>query len=197
MRADVLLDASGEPGRSYTVVDDFYRRRAYRLLDLRYAKERLHGGRAGAALPKLAPNPVSEPDLARAERHRIDFGGGMMGDMPGMGMMRGMAWTVNGESMPEHDHEPILKLALGSSYIFDLVNDTRWDHPIHLHGHAFRVISRDGTPAPRREWLDTVLLPAQTRAEIAFVADNPGHWMIHCHILEHQESGMMAVVRVA
>ncbi|MGH8222730.1 MAG: multicopper oxidase family protein [Woeseiaceae bacterium] len=199
MRADVLLDATGEPGRSYTVVDDFYRRRAYRLLDLRYAKERLRGGRAGAALPRLAPNPVSEPDLARAERHRIDFGGGMMGNMPGMGMMRGMAWTVNGEPMPEHghDHEPMLKLALGRSYVFDLINDTRWDHPIHLHGHAFRVLSRDGRAAPRPEWLDTVLLPAQTRAEIAFVADNPGHWMIHCHILEHQASGMMAVVQVA
>ncbi|MGQ0546711.1 MAG: multicopper oxidase family protein [Betaproteobacteria bacterium] len=199
MRADVLLDATGEPGRAYPVVDDFYSRRAYRLLDLRYEKERLRHGRAGSALPKLAPNPLGEPDLARAERHRIDFGGGMMGDMPGMGMMRGMAWTVNGEPMPEHGHghEPILKLALGRSYVFDLVNDTRWDHPIHLHGHAFRVLRREGRPAARREWLDTVLLPAQTKAEIAFVADNPGHWMIHCHILEHQHSGMMAVIRVA
>ena len=199
MRADILLDAAGELGRSYSVVDDFYRTRAYRLLDLRYAKERRRGGRAGTALPKLAANPVSEPNLARAERHRIEFGGGMMGNMPGMDMMRGMAWTVNGEPMPDHghDHEPVLKLVLGRSYVFDLLNETRWDHPIHLHGHAFRVLSREGSATRHREWLDTVLLPAQTRAEIAFVADNPGDWMIHCHILEHQHSGMMAVVRVA
>src|SRR5687768_11555905 len=62
MRADVLLDAAGEPGRSYQVVDDFYARRAYRLLDLRYAAELLRGGRAGGPPPKLAANPLSEPD---------------------------------------------------------------------------------------------------------------------------------------
>jgi FtsP/CotA-like multicopper oxidase with cupredoxin domain len=96
-----------------------------------------------------------------------------------------------------HGHEPVLKLGLGRSYVLDLVNDTQWDHPIHLHGHAFRVISRDGRPTPHREWLDTVLMRPRTRAEVAFVADNPGNWMIHCHILEHQHSGMMAVIRVA
>jgi FtsP/CotA-like multicopper oxidase with cupredoxin domain len=199
MRADILLDATAEPGRSYRVVDDFYPRRAYRLLDVRYAKERLRGGRAGAPLPQLAPNPLAEPDLARAERHRIEFGGGMMGSMPGMGMMSGMAWTVNGEPMSDHGHghEPVLKLGLGRSYVLDLVNDTQWDHPIHLHGHAFRLISRDGRPTRHREWLDTVLVRPRTRAEVAFVADNPGNWMIHCHILEHQHSGMMAVIRVA
>jgi len=215
MRADVLLDATGEPGRPYAVADDFYPRRAYRLLDLQYAKQGLRGGRAGAPVPKLAANPLSEPDLATAQRHRIDFGGGMMGDMPGMGMgnmpgmgmgsMQGMqmphrmVWTVNGKPMPDngHAHEPILKLALGRSYLVELVNDTQWHHPIHLHGHVFRVVSRDGKPTRHREWLDTVLLDPRSRAEIAFVADNPGDWMVHCHILEHQASGMMAVVHVA
>jgi FtsP/CotA-like multicopper oxidase with cupredoxin domain len=215
MRADVLLDASGEAGRSYPVVDDFYPRRSYRLLDLRYAAERGRGGRAGTPLPKLAPNPLSEPDLAKAQRHRIEFGGGMMGNMPGMGMgnmpgmgmgsMPGMqmphrmAWTVNGKPMPDdgHAHEPILQFGLGRSYVLELVNDTQWHHPIHLHGHVFRVITRDGNPTKQREWLDTVLLAPRTRAEIAFVADNPGGWMLHCHVLEHQASGMMAVIRVA
>ena len=215
MRADVLLDASGEPGSSHPVVDDFYARRAYRLLDLHYAAERLRGGRAGAPLPKLAANPLSEPDPAQAQRHRVEFGGGMMGNMPGMGMgnmpgmgmgaMPGMpmahrmAWTVNGKPMPDngHAHEPILELGLGRSYVLELVNDTQWHHPIHLHGHVFRVITRDGKPTRHREWLDTVLLDPRTRAEIAFVADNPGAWMLHCHVLEHQASGMMAVIRVA
>ena len=198
MRADVLLDARGEPGSSYTVTDNFYPRRAYRLLDLRYAKEPLRGGRAGAPVPKLAPNPLSEPDLSKAQLHRIEFGGGMMGKIP-MGMMRGMAWTVNGSPMPDngHAHDPILKLALGRSYVLELVNDTQWHHPIHLHGHVFRVLGREGKPTRHREWLDTVLLDPRTRAEIAFVADNPGDWMLHCHVLEHQASGMMAVIRVA
>jgi FtsP/CotA-like multicopper oxidase with cupredoxin domain len=203
MRADLLLDATGEPGQAYTVADDFYPRQAYRLLDLRYAKQAMRGGRACAPLPKIAPNPLSEPDLSQAQRHRVEFGGGMMGNMPGgMGMMGGthrMAWTVNGKPMPDngHAHEPILKLDLGRSYLLELVNDTQWHHPIHLHGHVFRVLSRDGKPTRHREWLDTVLLDPRSRAEIAFVADNPGNWMLHCHILEHQASGMMAVIRVA
>jgi len=199
MRADVLLDATGEPGKRYPVVDDFYARFAYRLLDLAYAADRASGGLAGSSLPELAPNTMPEPDLERAERHRVDFAGGMMGNMPRMAMMRGMAWTINGEAMVGdlRDYDPALRLALGRSYVLELVNDTLWWHPIHLHGHAFRVITRDGRPTPHREWLDTVLMPPRSRAEIAFVADNPGDWLFHCHILEHMAAGMMAVVRVA
>ncbi len=52
-------------------------------------------------------------------------------------------------------------------------------------------------PNPRREWLDTVLLDPDETAELAFVADNPGDWPCHCHILEHMEAGMNAVSRVA
>jgi FtsP/CotA-like multicopper oxidase with cupredoxin domain len=68
---------------------------------------------------------------------------------------------------------------------------------MHLHGHAFRVIGRDGRPTRYREWQDTVLMAPRERVEIAFVADNPGDWMFHCHILEHQAAGMMGVIRVA
>jgi FtsP/CotA-like multicopper oxidase with cupredoxin domain len=68
---------------------------------------------------------------------------------------------------------------------------------MHLHGHVFRVLSRNGQPTARREWLDTVLMAPGERVEIAFVADNPGDWMFHCHILEHQQGGMMGTVRVA
>jgi len=64
------------------------------------------------------------------------------------------------------------------------------------HGHSFRVVARNDRPSARREWLDTVLLAPRETAEIAFVADNPGDWMFHCHVLEHQASGMMACIRV-
>ena len=72
-----------------------------------------------------------------------------------------------------------------------------WHHPIHLHGHAFRVLTRNGRPTRHREWLDTVMLDPRERAEIGFVADNPGDWMFHCHVLEHQASGMMSCIRVS
>jgi FtsP/CotA-like multicopper oxidase with cupredoxin domain len=196
MRADLILDLTGDPGRRYSVIDDFYARMAYRLLDLRYADSR-RGGRAGEALPKLAPNPLPEPTLSQAERHRIVFGGGMMGRAMMGGMRGGMVWTVNGRAIMRHDAAPILTLPQGRSTVLELVNDTRWFHPIHLHGHVFRVLSRNGGATRYREWRDTVLLGPDERAEIAFVADNPGGWMFHCHVLEHQVTGMMAVIRVA
>jgi FtsP/CotA-like multicopper oxidase with cupredoxin domain len=93
--------------------------------------------------------------------------------------------------------DPMLTLRRGRSYILALNNETAWWHPMHLHGHAFRVISRNGKPTQYREWQDTVLMSPRERVEVAFVADNPGDWMFHCHILEHQVSGMMGVIRVA
>jgi FtsP/CotA-like multicopper oxidase with cupredoxin domain len=91
----------------------------------------------------------------------------------------------------------MLSLQRGRSYVLALHNDTRWHHPMHLHGHSFRVIRRNGQPTRYREWQDTVLMDPQERVDIVFVADNPGDWMFHCHILEHQDGGMMSVVRVS
>jgi FtsP/CotA-like multicopper oxidase with cupredoxin domain len=196
MRADVILDCTAAPGSTHRVLDDFYRGRAYRLLTLNYTKqERLR--EAFAPAPRLAANPVSEPG-AQVERHRIALGGGMMGALPNQREHRGVFWTVNGRALRhEHDHAPLLALKLGRSYVVELVNDTAWHHPMHLHGHVFRVLTRNGKEVLPRQWTDTVLLDPQSRAEIAFVADNPGDWMLHCHVLEHQATGMSAVVQVA
>ena len=92
---------------------------------------------------------------------------------------------------------PFLALKRGTSAVLAMVNDTSWPHPIHLHGHVFRVIAVNGAPARYREWRDTVLLQPRDKIDIAFVADNPGDWMFHCHILDHQQGGMMAHIRVS
>lgn len=193
MRADLLLDCTAAPGSRHRVVDDFYSRRAYRLLDLEYSTDAPARGAFDAPTP-LKPNPVPEPELGRALRHQVRFEGGMMGRTPIAREHRGMAWLVNGRPVAEHahhHHEPLLTLERGRSYVIELVNDTSWHHPIHLHGHAFRVLSHADRPL-----VDSVLLAPDSRAEIALVADNPGDWMLHCHVLEHQASGMMGMVRV-
>jgi FtsP/CotA-like multicopper oxidase with cupredoxin domain len=198
MRAEVIFDCVAAPGSRHRVVDDFYQRRPYRMLDVVY--EGAPASRNGFEPPKaLAPNPVAAPEIPQAQRHRIVFGGGMMGAMPSQREHRGMFWTVNGKVLPEGHHHPLPMLTLerGKSYVMELVNDTSWHHPIHLHGHVFRVLQRNGKAVAGLEWGDTVLIDPDSRAEIAFVADNPGDWMLHCHVLEHQASGMMAVVRVA
>ena len=73
-------------------------------------------------------------------------------------MHNGLVWAINGVAAKGHVHEPLLTLERNRPYILELVNDTMWHHPVHLHGHSFRVITRDGRPTRYREWQDTVLL---------------------------------------
>jgi FtsP/CotA-like multicopper oxidase with cupredoxin domain len=206
MRMDLILDMTGKPGERFQVVDDFYRSLAYRLVDLAYDGELLRQGPLESPI-QLPANTMPEPDVTSAERHNVAFNGGMMGMMMmrergiGISMMdmmhTGKIWFINGVAMLGHVMEPMLTLTRGRSYVLAMSNETMWHHPMHLHGHAFRVISRNGAPTRHREWQDTVLVAPRERIEIVFVADNPGDWMFHCHILEHQESGMMGVIKVA
>ncbi|MFN3261186.1 MAG: multicopper oxidase family protein [Pikeienuella sp.] len=216
MRADLMLDVTVGPGETISVIDRFFAQDPYALVDLAVAETPLRDAPPDWSMA-LAPNPLSEPDLARARRHEVTFTGGMMGGMVerqmglsggsgiggmmGGGMMNRMhdggIWFVNGVAAEGHILDPMLTLARDASHVIAMTNATAFHHPIHLHGHSFRVISRNGTPTPHREWQDTVLMAPRERVEIAFVADNPGDWMFHCHILEHQASGMMGVIRVA
>jgi FtsP/CotA-like multicopper oxidase with cupredoxin domain len=203
MRADIVLDMTGRPGSHVTVVDRFYEGLEYRLVNLAYDNEPLRA-RASDWPMELPANLLAEPDLDAATRHEVVFNGGMMGQMmmgSNMGSMMdqmhsGKVWFINGEAATGHVMEPMLTLARGRSYVLAMANDTAWHHPIHLHGHSFRVISRNGQPTRHREWQDTVMMAPRERVEIALVADNPGDWMFHCHILEHMAAGMMGVIRV-
>ena len=202
MRADIVLDMTGKAGAKTPVIDAFYRNREYRLLDLAYASEPLRA--APPAWPlALPPNPLPEPEIEGAVRHEMMFTGGAMGGavMAEMGGSMGPVgprsfWFVDGEAMPEGPLEPMLTLRRGRSCVIAMTNATAWPHPMHLHGHAFRILARNGRPAARREWRDTVLMEPRERVEIAFVADNPGDWLFHCHVLGHQASGMKSMIRV-
>jgi FtsP/CotA-like multicopper oxidase with cupredoxin domain len=209
MRVDLVIDMMAAPDTVVPVIDSFYARLAYKLLDFAYASAPALRARPADTPIALAANTMPEPDLAAAARHEIAFTGGMMGGMTGalVGGQRmdmrammghGMAWAINGVAAGDgHVHDPILALQRGRSYVLALRNDTAWHHPMHLHGHAFRVTARNGEPTIRREWQDTVLIGPRESADIAFVADNPGDWMFHCHILEHQAGGMMGTIRVS
>jgi suppressor of ftsI len=69
-------------------------------------------------------------------------------------------------------------------------------HPIHIHGQRFLVLALNGVPNENLVWKDTFLLPVGWTADLLVEMSNPGDWMIHCHISEHLDSGMMAVFRV-
>jgi FtsP/CotA-like multicopper oxidase with cupredoxin domain len=199
MRIDVTIDMQGEPGRRYKVFDDFYEDLSYWLTELAYDDKPPLRAHALDEPVRLPPNPLPEPDLANAERHELTLQGGMMSGA-GMGMGRGASWAINGMSMTgdgQAGMPPLLTLRRGRSALLTLRNDTAWWHPMHLHGHSFRVLSRNGVAVPHREWGDTVLLPPKETINVAFVADNPGDWMLHCHVADHQMSGLMTILRIA
>jgi FtsP/CotA-like multicopper oxidase with cupredoxin domain len=98
----------------------------------------------------------------------------------------------NGKPFP--DTEPII-VRPGQFVRLHLINDTDEYHPIHLHGHFFSVLSRNGKPLSGSPvHLDSVLLGPHETWDVAFLADNPGLWMLHCHVLIHAAYGLSTMV---
>lgn len=209
-RADLIIDMTGAPGGEYAVSDSYYPRQTYRLAAFKYA-----AGPARAPWPEPpraeAANPVPEPDLRNALPLDMTLEGGAMrgfqtAELNGEEVSfrgaaaRGYFWAVNGAVRPPLSPGgpkiPLAEIPLGRTVKARIVNRTAWDHPVHLHGFAFRVLSRSDR-APESGLFDTVLTGPGQEAEIAFVCDRPGDWAFHCHILEHQESGMAGFLRVA
>jgi FtsP/CotA-like multicopper oxidase with cupredoxin domain len=86
---------------------------------------------------------------------------------------------------------------LGATEIWEVENLVGMDHPFHLHGFQFQVLERNGEPEPFPTWKDTVNVPK--RGAVRFIvryADHRGKWMFHCHILDHEDQGMMGVLLV-
>lgn len=65
------------------------------------------------------------------------------------------------------------------------------NHPIHIHGQRFLVLSMDGVENQNLVWKDTAILPVGSTMDVLVEMSNPGEWMIHCHIAEHLHAGMM------
>ncbi|MEM9439853.1 MAG: multicopper oxidase family protein [Pseudomonadota bacterium] len=158
-------------------------------------------GRDPGELLPLPPNPLSEPDLEKAKTGEFVFGWSPEGDAPNNGFCGSLGpnfWSINrkpwaGDAV--EDTGPLGQMKLGESYILRLRNESPNDHPIHLHGMTFKPIrsnKRDLLP----NWTDTALLLRDETIDIALVADNPGDWAFHCHVIEHQKTGLAGYFRV-
>ena len=157
----------------------------------------------GTASPATAPLParngLPEPDLASARRTLLTMNGGAMGNIDGL-VHRGeemtrdrvvetrQFWGLNG--IAGMSEAPLFSARLGETVLVESLNDTAFAHAMHLHGHHFRVLERNGVTEADPDWRDTFLAEPGERTTIAFVADNPGKWLIHCHMLEHAAAGM-------
>ncbi|HTB95506.1 MAG TPA: multicopper oxidase family protein [Terracidiphilus sp.] len=102
-------------------------------------------------------------------------------------------WMINGKSYP--DSEPILlKRGLRHRLVFE--NRSKDDHPVHLHRHAFELVSVRGA-ATSGIFKDVVIVEAGSTVEADLVADNPGDTLFHCHQQDHMDSGFMTLFRYA
>ncbi len=136
-------------------------------------------------------SPLTNPRLLRRFVLGQSMGGlglGMVGTRPGM-----MAFTINGLGF---DMDRIdTQVQLGETEDWEFLNSTAMDHPMHVHTNAFQIVGPGGTAAPA--WKDTVLVKAgeRTRVRTRF-EDFTGLSVYHCHILDHEDQGMMGTLRI-
>lgn len=186
-RVELLVRGTAEPGSTATLQalpydrympqfrpDDWEETRD--VLTLQYTTE---PPVASASIPEtLRPIPALDPAEATTTR-----------------VIRMSQGRLNGEVM---DMERVDESArLGATEIWEVRNLVGMDHPFHLHGFSFQVISRNGEPAIYRSWKDTVNVPKRESVRFAVrYDDHPGKWMFHCHILNHEDDGMMGILEV-
>jgi len=210
-RVDVIVDATLSPGDSAPIViEDF--RQEVPIAHLRYAKGEPARPAPLSPPQSLPANPLPEQmDFAGAIKLDVPLDGGAMrmmmggmgrgmmgmgpmggGEVPGHGLdPRARVWTLAGFASSGHDGPPLFTAKRGQTVMLAFINQTAFPHAMHIHGHHFRQLDRldDGW---KPYWLDTVMVDVREISRIAFVADNPGKWMMHCHMIEHQETGMAA-----
>lgn len=209
MRADLAFVAPAEEGAELLLQD------VWPATNVTLARIVTQGPalrrRGDTSIPRLPPAELPEPDLGTATR--LDFtllAGHEDPALEAWAREMGVAldslclssrvfWSINRTAWPGASHEnippPLFELKSGRSYVAEIFNGTPHRHPMHLHGHTFKVIGSNKEPQPVH-WADTVLVDPKERIQIAFVAGQPGDWMFHCHIIEHQETGMMGYLRV-
>ncbi|CAA9531044.1 MAG: Multicopper oxidase [uncultured Thermomicrobiales bacterium] len=117
---------------------------------------------------------------------------------PGDAMLRGGElgadlFLMNGRA---GDAIAPMPIAEGERALIRVMNIGNMPHPIHTHGHSFKIVATDGNPVPEGLELvkDTVLIGPGERYDLEIVADNPGIWMFHCHIESHAANGMMTTI---
>lgn len=151
-------------------------------------------------LPALAANPLSEPDLSAATQIPFILSASAE-ERPKDGICGSLGynfWAINRVPWADDTGDPTAPLAemkAGKTYIFNVENPTPQVHPLHLHGLAFRPMNSNKQTI-RPHFSDTYLILPDEKVQLALVADNPGDWVFHCHIIEHQKTGMTSYVRV-
>ena len=204
-RADLVLDARLDPGSTSEIREvgngDPYKAASFKYRENQTADKRLEGD------PSPLPSQwgLRKPDLANARKVELEMGGGAMGRMD-KAVLNGetmgwrelvsnrMVWAFNG--IAGDMEKPLAEIKLGETVAIRMVNNTAWQHAMHVHGHHFTTAVLNDKRVEEIEWRDTVLMQPEETRTIAFVADNPGKWLLHCHMVEHMAAGMNTWIHV-
>jgi FtsP/CotA-like multicopper oxidase with cupredoxin domain len=196
-RAEIVIDFQGREGR-------------FALNGMAYERGWMGGGKpAGETLRLMtfelsgaAVSPVAIPERLRAIKplgepktvKKIAFS-------ESMGMTNGamtMGFLIDGRSFDMARVD--LKSTAGDVELWEIANTTDMDHPFHIHGTQFQIVEREFkgnmTAAPFRAWKDTVNVTSKETVRILVRHTMPGTRMYHCHILEHEDNGMMGQLEV-
>lgn len=151
-------------------------------------------------LPKQLIPVEALPEPNQTRRIELSMAMGMPGMGAGMSMNGGMSmkFMFNGKTFDMNRVDAAVKL--GTVEEWELVNSDpdRMDHPFHLHVNSFQIISRNGQPGPYSAWKDTLIVKGNetVRIRIPF-QDFAGRTVYHCHILDHEDLGMMGLVEIS
>jgi FtsP/CotA-like multicopper oxidase with cupredoxin domain len=187
--AAVLVTAGGRVDVEFSVPDSGGVR-----VDVGTGTALVAGGVPASAEPRTtvdllsygSPAPLGF-DPAKANRHFEYRVGRRIGFLDGK---PGMWWTVNGHLWPD---VPMYMVTTGDVVQMTISNTSGEVHPMHLHGHHAVVLSRNGVQASGSPWwMDSLDVGDNETYVVAFVADNPGIWVDHCHNLKHAAEGLLA-----
>ena len=179
-RADLIVDITGPVS-----FDMLSRQGSYRLADVAVSGSNTDRKPEPIA-PLAAPNLTVPGDPT--QHLTLTMMGGAMGGRHGGANI----WSFNDVSdLPD---APFASMKRGETVRITLANDTAFPHGIHLHGHHFYELAADGSLGDLR---DTTLVAAGESRDVLCVFDNPGRWLIHCHMLSHAIGGMRTWVDVA
>jgi FtsP/CotA-like multicopper oxidase with cupredoxin domain len=135
-------------------------------------------------IPKFDGRALSYADLRAPAPTTLPDGPARTFRLPLQGDMARYIWMIDGQAWPKAD--PLL-IRRGDRVQIELVNETAMWHPMHLHGHFFRVLQGAGDRCPLKHTANVA--PRET-LRIEFTADNPGRWFFHCHNAYHLDAGM-------
>ncbi len=192
-RTDVIIDMTADPG-ARSLIEVVIGEYAYEVAGFQYDQTRKREQTLDAPIA-LPGNPLQQIRLPNEFMQvPLVMEGGAMGGMRSatfegkeMGIRELIQyrkiWAINGiAGMPE---KPLFSVRRGTAISLDVKNENSWPHAMHIHGHHF---IHDKAPGI---WRDTVLFSRGEQGTMKFVADNPGKWLIHCHMVEHMAGGMV------